>query len=319
VKSVLSIAIDAVERAASLTRQLLAYAGKGAFVRQAVSVSEIAFDAVRLLRESLPKNVEVRMELASGLPTILMDASQMQLVLTNLILNAAEAIGGTQSGAVTIRTELAGDALRIEVADSGCGMDAETQSRAFDPFFTTKFTGRGLGLAAVQGIIRTLNGRIVVKSAPGQGTRVEILVPLKAPTPVPQKDAAPDLAAARPGGVLIADDEPAIRSLAAALLKKRGIRVFEAATGKQAIECLAVHGAEIRAILLDMTMPELHGYEALPTITKLRPGIRVVVSSGYSDQEVKQHFKDMNVHSFLPKPYTGEQLLSHLLPDLDAN
>ncbi len=315
VESVLNIAIESVQRAATLTRQLLAYAGKGALTRQPVSVSAAAETAVRQVRTSLSKNVELHTELAAGLPAIPMDPSQMQLVLTSLIRNAAEAIGETQAGIVTVRTSQGDHGVRIEVADTGCGMDDEMQKRIFDPFFTTKFFGRGLGLSAVQGIVGSLNGQIFVESAPGRGTRIEVRIPVSRMQSLPEPAVASQ-GGTTAGAVLIVDDEPAIRKLAAAMLAKRGIPVFEAATGRQAIDCLAAHGACIRAILLDMTMPELHGHEALPTIRGMRPGIHVIVSSGYSDAEVKQEFSGMEVHSFLPKPYTGEQLLAHVLPAL---
>lgn len=318
VDSPLTIALESVQRAAGLTRQLLAYAGKGAFVREPVSVSEAAKEAVQLLRASLPKNVELYTELAPGLPPVLMDPSQMLQVLVNLIANAAEAIGETEPGVVALRTGLQRNSVRIDVSDTGCGMDSETQRRIFDPFFTTKFVGRGLGLAAVQGIIRSLNGQITVDSSPGQGTRIQVTVPI-AGTPAPHPEARGGTATgpAASGAVLVADDEAAIRKMAAAFLTRRGIPVFEASTGQEAIDCLSTHGSEIRAVLLDMTMPELNGYEALPALTKIRPGIHVVVSSGYSDIEVRQHFSAMEVHSFLPKPYTGEQLLAHILPALE--
>jgi len=319
VGSVLTIALESVQRAASLTRQLLAYSGKGAFVRRPVSVSEVAKEAIHLAKPSIPKNVEIHTELPAELPSISTDPSQMQLVFTNLILNGVEAIGEKRTGQVTVRTSQEEDGVRVEVSDTGCGMDAETQKRIFDPFFTTKFVGRGLGLAAVQGIVKAMNGKIAVESEPGRGTSVRIVLPfIKTPAAPLKPGRRPEVdRKSNTGGVLIVDDEPAIRKVAAALLNKRGIAVFEAATGQQAIDCLTAHSHEIRAVLLDMTMPDLNGYEALPTIRKIRPGIHVIVSSGYSDVEVKQQFSDMQVDGMLPKPYSGEQLLEHVLAALD--
>jgi CheY-like chemotaxis protein len=246
-----------------------------------------------------------------------MDPSQMQQVFVNLIVNGAEAIGETGPGVVVVRTSLQGNSIRIDVSDTGCGMDSETQRRIFDPFFTTKVLGRGLGLAAVQGIIRSLNGQITVDSSLGQGTRIQIMVPI-ARTLAPHPEAPGTTAtgsAGAAGAVLVVDDEEAIRKMTAAFLTRQGIPVFEASTGQEAADCLSTHGQEIRAVLLDMTMPELRGIEAL--LTK-RPGIRVVVSSGYGDTEVKQHFSAVEVHSFLPKPYTREELLAHILPALEC-
>jgi signal transduction histidine kinase len=168
--------MTAGDRAASLTRQLLAYAGKGALVRQPVDVSEIAADTLRLLRPSLPAWVELREELTTGLPPVLMDPSQAQQVTANLVVNAAEAIDG-HPGAVTVRTWAERSHVCLEVADTGCGMDEATRARAFEPFFSTKFTGRGLGLAAVKGIVRATGGAIDIESAPGEGTRFRIRLP----------------------------------------------------------------------------------------------------------------------------------------------
>ena len=205
--------------------------------------------------------------------------------------------------------------MRIEVSDNGCGIDPETQKRIFDPFFTTKFPGRGLGLAAVEGIVRTLDGRIVVDSAVGAGTRIGVVLPVpKAAQPVPAAAAPEAVSGDGYGAVLIVDDEPMIRKMAGAILKKRGIPVLEAANGKEAIERLTSEGGAVRAILLDMAMPEMRGDEALPFIRKLRPDVRVIVSSGFQDRDVQEHFRNIEACSFLPKPYTPEQLLAKVLP-----
>jgi PAS domain S-box-containing protein len=308
VGNVLDIALESVQRAASLTNQLLAYSGKGAFARTPVSVSDAVQEAVERLRSSAPKQVEIRAELAAGVPPVPMDPGQMQLVLGNVILNGVEAIG-EKPGRVTVRTGADAGGVRIEISDTGCGMDEETKKRIFEPFFTTKFFGRGLGLAAVQGIVKAMNGTIGVESAPGAGTRVEILVPLERTHAAPPQIVAERAGAPVGRGVLIVDDEPSIRKMAGTFLKKRGVTVFEAGSGKQAIERMREHGSEIGAVLLDMTMPEMNGHEALPAIRELSPGVRVIVSSGYSDADVKLHFSDLAVDGFLPKPYSAERLL----------
>ena len=319
IKSILEVAVQSVERAAGLTRQLLAYAGKGAFVRTRVSISEIADKTIQLLRASTPKNVELRTNLASNLPPLFMDPSQMEQVCMNLVLNGVEAIGDKRPGVVTVTTDRANGFLRLVVSDTGSGMDEATRKRIFEPFFTTKFLGRGLGLAAVDGIVRALKGEIAVESAVGNGARFQILLP------VPQIPDLTPIAGAklthRPAHgitVLIVDDEPQVRKMAAAFLKRKGIRVVEASTGKEAIEILAASGEEIRAVLLDMAMPELSGDQALPIMLKLRPDLQVIVSSGYGEIEVKQHFAKMNIRSYLPKPYGCEELLAHILPAVSA-
>jgi len=315
-RSILPAALESVQRAACLTRQLLAYAGKGAFIRKPVPVSAIAEQAVAILRPSLAERIEIVTDLAGDLPSLLMDPGQMEQVFSNLILNAVEAIPDGRPGFVTVRTGFEDHAVLIEVADNGCGIDAETQRRIFDPFFTTKFPGRGLGLAAVEGIVRTLNGRIAVESAVGLGTRIRVVLPVPEASKTVQAavDAPQTVAAAEYGAVLIVDDEPMIRKMAGALLKKRGIPVLEAGSGKEAIERLTREGNAIRAILLDLAMPEMPGDVALPIIRKLRPDVRVIVSSGFQDRDVQQHFGHIEPCSFLPKPYTSEQLLAEVLP-----
>jgi PAS domain S-box-containing protein len=314
--AILTVALDSVKRAAGLTRQLLAYAGKGAFVREHVSVSAAAESAAQMMRPSIPRNIQFDSDLALDLPTILTDPQQIEQIFVSLLQNAVEAIGSAHGGTITVRTGWLDGSVVIEVADSGCGMDGETRSAMFDPFFTTKFLGRGLGLAAVDGIVRSLNGQISVDTKMGQGTCVRILLPVRA---IPERGevstANPDVR--RSGSaVLIVDDEPQIRKMAAAILKKQDIAVVEASTGKEALERLLTPGPDIRVVLLDMAMPEMTGEEALPSIRQLRPDVRVIVSSGYSDAEVKHHFDPLAVHGFLAKPYTSQQLLAQILPAL---
>jgi CheY-like chemotaxis protein/two-component sensor histidine kinase len=314
-RSILPAALESLQRAASLTRQLLAYAGKGAFVRKPVSVSVVAAQAVAVLRPSLPERIRLLTDFAPGLPPLLTDPGQMEQVFSNLILNAVEAIPDGRSGIVTVRTRFEGDSIGIEVSDNGSGIDAETERRIFDPFFTTKFPGRGLGLAAVEGIVRTLDGRIVVHSAVGVGTRIGVVLPVPKPAQPVQAAAAPEAVPGDAHGtVLIVDDEPMVRKMAGAFLKKCGIPVLEAANGKEAIERLTSEGGAVSAILLDIAMPEMRGDEALPFIRKLRPDVRVIVSSGFQDRDVQEHFSSIEGCSFLSKPYTREQLLAQILP-----
>jgi len=314
-RSILPAALESVQRAACLTRQLLAYAGKGAFIRKPVSASAVGEQAVAILLPSLPGRIRLLTDFASDLPPVLMDPGQMEQVFSNLILNAVEAIPDGQPGIVTIHTSLQGDSISIEVSDNGCGIDAETQQRIFDPFFSTKFPGRGLGLAAVEGIVRALDGRIAVDSAVGRGTRVGLLLPAsKTAPPVPMVAAPAAASAGGHGAVLIVDDEPMIRRMAAAFLRKLEIPVLEAGNGKEAIERLSNEGAAVRAILLDIAMPDMPGDVALPIIRKMRPDVRVIVSSGFQDSDVQQHFSEIEACSFLPKPYTREQLLAEILP-----
>ncbi len=311
----LSAALEASGRATELTRQLLAYAGKGSAIRRRVDVSAAAQDAIQLLRPTLAGNIDLRADLAPNLPHVVMDPGQLQQIFVNLVLNAAESFGGNQTPCITVRTALEEACVLIEVSDNGCGMDEETQKRIFDPFFSTKFPGRGLGMAAVHGIVRTSNGRIYVESAAGRGTRVRILFP-KVSATREAEIAAEDAQPSGGGAVLIVDDEPAIRRMSAAVLRKRGIQVFEAANGKEAIECFRTHGVAISVMILDVTMPELNGDEALPEIARLRPDLHVIVSSGHADADVRRRFTAMRLTAVLPKPYTGSELLAQVVPAL---
>jgi PAS domain S-box-containing protein len=176
-RDLLDTANVSIDRAAALIRQLLAYAGKGAFARESVSASAVAEDTIKMLRPTLPEWIELRDELEPDVPNIIVDSSQLEQVFLNLILNAVEAIPDHNPGVVTVATSCRDGYVHVEVSDNGCGMDEATRKRMFDPFFTTKFVGRGLGLAAVDGIVRSLRGSIVVDSTPGLGTHILALLP----------------------------------------------------------------------------------------------------------------------------------------------
>ena len=313
IRANLEVAIGCCERAAGLTRQLLAYAGKTAFIREPVSIFEVAQGVVQLMRASQP--VEIRAELAPDLPLVLAEPVQIRQALVELVLNGCEAIEPGQPGIVTVRTSLRGDHVCIEVSDTGRGMDRETTQRIFDPFFTTKFLGRGMGLPSVRGIVQAFHGRIAVESEPGKGTRFEVLLPsMEAPLAAPAPDRWVEPAAVS-GTVLIVDDEAPIRRMAAALLGNLGVTVLEASTGREAIARLQ-EDPGVDMMLLDMVMPDLGGAEALPEIQRLRPDMPIIVSSGYAETEVKRRFGDRDFANFLPKPYTGRQLLECVLPVL---
>jgi two-component system, cell cycle sensor histidine kinase and response regulator CckA len=295
--------LKASQRAADLTKQLLAYSGKGRHFMQKVELSTLARRIQGLIESAIPKKVELRLDLAAGLPRIDADANQVQQLILNLVSNAAEAIG-EEKGCIAVRTaaETAG-AVYLEVSDTGCGMDAETRGRIFDPFFTTKFTGRGLGLAAVAGIVRGHKAEIKVTSAVGEGSTFRVTFPSAEPAPI---HASPGEA---PEGdtILVVDDEDMVRRVAQASLEIRGYRVVMATNGVEAISQVR-KDPRIAVVLLDLTMPLMDGEEAIDKILSERPGIKVIVSTGYDQREAIARFSKKRVAGYLQKPYTSRQL-----------
>jgi PAS domain S-box-containing protein len=305
-RSHMSEILHASERAALLVRQMLAYAGKGRFVIERVNLTTQVAEIVPLVRPSISRLVDLELRLGQDLPGVEADRSQMQQLIMNLIINAAEAIGD-HPGAVTISTySRASDAemqVVLEVKDTGCGMDAETQARAFDPFYTTKFTGRGLGLSAVMGIIRAHRGTISVESAPGKGSTFTVVLPAM----------APDTAESRPdlhgdGNILVVDDEELVRRMARFTLERCGYTIELASDGKSAVEAFAAHPLAFSAVLLDLTMPVMNGEEALERIRQIRSDVPVLLSSGFSEVEAVRRFQDRGFAGFLQKPYTASAL-----------
>jgi signal transduction histidine kinase/ActR/RegA family two-component response regulator len=335
--SILEGVVTAGERAADLTRQMLAYSGKGRFVVEQVNLSRLAREITNLLRASIAKNVSLQLDLAETLPPVEADAGQMQQVIMNLVLNAAEAIGDRQgtvqvlTAAQTVderfrfeeldRAEIPlGRYVRLEVRDTGCGMDEATKARIFDPFFSTKFAGRGLGLAAVAGIIRSHGGLIKLTTAPGRGSTFVVLFPAKAaavetPSFIPPA-AVKDEEAARL--ILIVDDEDVVRRTAASALTFHGYRVRRASSGREGIEILQEENGGISLVLLDLNMPGMSGQETLYELRKLAPDLEVVVSSGYGEEQAMNLFSGQQVSGFIQKPYTSARLLEKIARALGA-
>jgi CheY-like chemotaxis protein len=278
-----------------------------------------------LVRPSISKKIALSLDLEDGLPPMEADRGQVQQVFMNLALNAAEAIG-SHDGLISVRTRVedvddrylrlhpAVGALRpgryvcLEVRDTGCGMDEATLSRIFDPFFSTKFTGRGLGLAAVAGILRGHNAAVTVESAPGKGSCFAVLFPAAARPAGERLAAARDVAVQGSGLVLIVDDEKVVREMAKRALELHGYTVLLADSGLAAIEVFKRHPGDIAAVILDLSMPRMSGEETLPELRKIRPRVKVVVSSGYSEAEAMSLFKGQPVSGFIQKPYTARGL-----------
>lgn len=320
--------LKASERAADLTRQLLAYAGKGQFVIQALDLCQLVTEVSALIRTSISKQITLVLDIPPECPPIEGDRTQLQQLMMNLVINGGEAIGdapGTLT--VRIRTEhfterrhrirtegfplFDGDYVRVDVTDTGEGMDKETRDRIFEPFFTTKFLGRGLGLSAALGIVRGHRGAIGVASEVDRGTTFTVLLPVvRAPQEL--RGSAPDIQLEGEfrgvGRVLVADDDPVVRSLAASVLREAGYTVELAEDGVKAVELLQELGDKVSLVLLDLTMPRLSGAEAALRLRQVQPDIPIVAMSGYGDIEVVERFSGARIDDFLPKPFQPDQL-----------
>ncbi len=307
--------VIASQRAADLTRQLLAYSGKGRHFLQRVELSKILDGMRSLIEASTPKKISLEFRLAPDLAPIEADSTQVQQIVMNLLSNATEAIGD-EAGCIRIKTGLDSDGCPfLELSDNGCGMDAEVKTRIFDPFFSTKFTGRGLGLAAVAGIVRGHKATIQVTSEPGKGSAFRVSFPCEAPA---HPHAAPASPTDNKVTVLVVDDESVVQRIAQASLEIRGYRVLIANNGLEAIHVAEKH-PEIAVVLLDLTMPVMGGEEAIDRIVEARPGVQVIVSTGYSQREAAARFSRKTVQGFLQKPYTSKQLAEKVGALVPAN
>jgi PAS domain S-box-containing protein len=323
-----------LHRAADLTRQLLAYSGRGVFVVGPLCLNRLVEDMTPLLTVGISRHARIQCELHARLPWIEGDATQLQQVLLNLVTNAADAIAPGE-GVITVRTrrvdldqaaldtDFPGSGLApgihilLEVQDSGQGMDDEVRRRLFDPFFSTKGPGRGLGLSAMLGILRGHRGAVRVDSEPGRGTTFTLAFPRLKGSGTPKAEALPAPApfAARLT-ILVVDDEPGLRETTAALLQKRGWTVRLAEDGQDALEQLESDPA-VDVVLLDLTMPRVDGLQALPRIQELAPGARVILSSGYTSQELHGLLRDLGAAGFLQKPYGAAELEAALRKALE--
>ncbi len=321
--------IKAGERAAHLTRQMLAYAGKGRFMLEPLNLSDLCEDMIGLVQPSISKKIALRLEFEPDLPSIEADRSQMQQVFMNLVINAAEAVG-SDTGLVSITTgvedvdddpsrrqleapELVpGKYVYLQVRDSGCGMDEATKSRIFDPFFSTKFQGRGLGLAAVSGIVRGHQGAIKVSSAPGEGSCFTVLFPTVEGAAAALPVAGRDGTLHGTGTILVVDDEELVRGMAKKALELYGYKVLQADSGLAAIDAFKRHPSDISLVMLDLSMPGMGGEEALPELRKIRPSVKIMVLSGYSEEEMMRVFDGQQVAGFLQKPFTSTLLAEKL-------
>ena len=313
--------LTASEKAAELTNQMLAFAGKGRFIVGPLDLNQLVQNVIPLVRTSISKKTTLRQSFAENLPHIEADKTQLHQVVMNLITNASEALDGNEgevlirTGALEARGNPEGPAAQIflEVSDTGSGMDVDTKGKIFDPFFTTKFTGRGLGLAAVQGIVRAHGGTIRVNSKPHRGTKFTVLFPASSRrlSPILEKVETP-LVFDRSGTILIIDDEENVRDVARVALEETGYAVLLARDGRNGIEVFSERADEIDAVLLDMSMPRMSGEETLAELRSIHPQVRVVLTSGYSEQEISEKFAGKGLAGFVQKPFRASELVNKI-------
>jgi PAS domain S-box-containing protein len=316
---------EVATRGSEIVRQLMIYAGKESAVVGPVDLSKTVAEMLSLLKVSVTKRALIKASLDQDLPPILASDAQVRQIVMNLITNASDAIG-EKDGVIQLSTSRvrleqngtpnwlpAGDYVRLEASDTGCGMTEETKAKIFDPFFSTKFAGRGLGLAAVQGIVRSHGGSINVVSSPGQGARFEILLPCSS-NPVGQSSSATQPATSEEttrlaGTVLIVEDEERIRSSISALLRKNGFTVIEAADGQRGIDLFRANAEEIDIVLLDMSLPVYYGHEVLRELRQIRPDVNVAITSAYGENWVRNLIGEQQHWHFIRKPYGFSEVM----------
>ncbi|MEO8089254.1 MAG: response regulator [Gemmatimonadales bacterium] len=330
--------VRATLRAADLTRQLLAYSGKGTFVVRHLDLSTEVREMATLLRTGISKQATLAWELSPTLPAVSADPTQIRQIVMNLITNASDALGEA-GGTITLRTGVTrvedledhsfgvpldgqgtpdpskGPLVYLEIGDSGSGMTPDTLSRIFDPFFSTKFTGRGLGLAAVMGIVRSHHGQIRVRTAPSEGTAFRVLFPSVAGTArKPAKATGERSDWQGSGTILVVDDEEGVREVAERMLQEIGFQTMTAGDGRAALEIMEQAGDSVTAVLLDLSMPRMGGTETFRRLRALKPELPILMMSGYTEQVVAPQFSGAGpgITGFLQKPFLAENLIAVL-------
>jgi len=325
---------QAARRAAALTNQMLAYAGQRPLQVERIDLSQLVSEMRQLVTSSISGRTQLELDLAPNLPMIEVEAAQIAQVVMNLITNAVESLGdgsgrirletgevmldAPPSGALFADTMKPGRHVFLRVADTGAGMDADTRLRIFDPFYTTKFTGRGLGLAAVAGIVRSHSGAIEVESEPGHGTTIRVLLPAREASSAAAPEPSDAVGSFETHGIaLVIDDDDDVRLLAQDVLQRRGMTVLTAADGHEGVKLFAQHAGDVRVVLLDRTMPLLSGSDALEAIQSLRPDVPIVVVSGYSKESVESELRGRRIAGFLAKPFAPETLVTRVRAALE--
>ncbi len=322
--------ITSVQRAADLTRQLLAYAGKSTFQIEPIDLNELIQENQALLETMIQQNSTLQFKLQHELPAIESDRGQLQQVLMNLVINAAEAIDHDH-GVITVMTQTSildqpmhllnfmgqppepGKYINLTVQDNGAGMPSAMIERIFDPYFTTKARGHGLGLSAVLGVIQALHAGLQVTSTPGQGSCFHVYLPASSQSVLPKpptNNVQPPHAAE--AIILVVDDEEAVRESTSEILQNAGYRTFTAANGQDGLELFRQHQAEIELVLLDVLMPGINGPETMAKLRILDHNVKVILTSGYSEQMIFGQTQNQKPSGFLPKPYTIDELIKRV-------
>ncbi len=318
---------DAAERAAGLTRQLLAFSRKQILQPRRVSLNELVANLERMLRRLIGEDIELATELAGDLPSVVADPGQLEQVVANLVVNARDAM--PHGGRLTIATSTAappwstepGECVALTVADTGCGMDEQTRSHIFEPFFTTKPAGHGtgLGLATVYGIVQQSRGSIEVQTEPGCGTTFHIYIPASAATAEPaQARSAAEPKRRGAETILLVEDEDSVRKLAATALRQYGYKVLEARGGGEALLIAESHGGPISLVVSDVVMPQMNGRELVERVQSTRPETKVLYMSGYTEDDVLRRGVSEERAAFLAKPFGPDDLARKVREVLDS-
>jgi len=320
--------VRATQRAAELTQQLLAYSGRGAVESRQLDLSREVREMATLLRTAISKQATLEWDLSPELPPVTADPTQLRQIVMNLITNASDALG-EESGTITLRTGVVENpesdaespaSVFLEVTDTGCGMDTSTLQRIFDPFFSTKFTGRGLGLAAVMGIVESHQGHVRIRTAPGEGTSFRVVLPAVSGEAEPAPRRLSGAGWRGRGTVLVVEDEEGVREVVERMLERLGFHVITAVDGQDALRVFDAHDDGVTAVLLDLSMPRMGGPETIRLLRVRSPDLPVVLMSGYTEQDVAAKILDDTGGpvGFLQKPFLSEDL-SSVLRDLSRS
>ena len=336
-KKAIENAIQASERSAELSHQMLIYSGSAYYAPKELDLGELAHKNEYLFNSFIPQTTTLNFKINKGLPLIRGDADQIQRIITNLVINASEAIGAN-AGEVTLGTGIMdcdesylslsryeerpepGEFVFLEVTDTGCGMDAETQHKLFDPFFTTKFWGRGLGMAELIGIVKGHHGAIMVDSEVGKGTTIRVLFPVpkeaqdqpeRVIVAVHSRAPASDIVTSRQT-ILLVEDEELVRGMVHNRLELLGYDTIAAVDGEEGVRIFRERLNEIDLVLLDFVMPGMNGVEAFEELVRIKPDVKVILSSGYAEEVVLQRFPGPQPAGILHKPYKLEVLKDEL-------